>query len=108
MIKSLSRLNRYMTLKQIKSWENARKKGRKSYVLIYGILLWGIPVALLGELFIRITKYGFTLDIFNKDHFFQSMIFRTITFIIAGIFFGLYMWVKMENKYQKSIENNRN
>ncbi|MDB5056127.1 MAG: hypothetical protein JWM44_4177 [Bacilli bacterium] len=105
LIKSLSRLNRYMTLKQIKKWEKTRKKGKKSYVL-NGILLWGFPVSIMGEFLIRITKYGFTLDVFNKDDFFRSISVRIITFIIAGIFFGLYMWGSMERKYQKSFEEN--
>jgi hypothetical protein len=97
-----------MTLKQIKKWEKIRKKGKKSYVIIYGVLLWGFPVGILGEFLIRITKYGFILDVFNKDDFFLSIIIRTITLMIAGIFFGLYMWGSMEKKYLKSIENKDN
>jgi hypothetical protein len=105
--KKLDRI-RYMNPKQMEKWENIRNKGKMSYVVIYGILLWGIPVSILGELFSRITKYGFTLDVFNSDHFVSSIIFRTITFIIAGIFCGLYMWDRMEKKHQKSFEKNRN
>jgi hypothetical protein len=97
---------RYMNPKQMEKWENLRSKGRKSYVIIYGILFWGIPVSLTTEFITRITKYGFSLDIFNNDHFAWKIIIRTIVFIFAGIFFGLYMWDNMEKKYQKSIENN--
>ena len=70
------------------------KLGRTQYVLCFGVLGWGIPVAILFSLI-----QGYRL---GWDEFVSGLIPALIIFPLAGIPFGLCMWKLFQNKNAKA------
>ncbi|MDQ6422202.1 hypothetical protein RB620_22490 [Paenibacillus sp. LHD-117] len=84
---------------QKNKWAKIRAKGKRNYIIVNGILGWGIPTAIL---FTLLTSY---LDndaiIFNKE-LMNSLFTSLIIFSIVGIPFGFWTWNWMERIYNKN------
>lgn len=82
-----------MKKKNLEKWNKIINKGKLNYVIKYGVLVWGIPVGLI----VNIWRY-----IDEKPLDFTQFIFESlptlIVFPIAGIFFGLFMFNYIKNK----------
>lgn len=73
-------------------WEQLRKKGKAKYILIHGLLLWGIPMSLVANTYLH----------FRGGIPWTPMIYYTTPiFLIASLLFGLLMWKFLENRYNK-------
>jgi hypothetical protein len=78
-----------MDEKQIEKIRSVLSKGKWNYVLKHGLLLWGIPMAIIMNLFfIFISGFGFSWN---------TAIFTAIISLIGGFLFGLWNW-KILNK----------
>ena len=82
---------------QLKKWEERRKLGRTKFILIYGIVYWGIPVGIIMVLF-NGWRFGFSVP---------RIVTACITWPIAGVVYGFFMWHMMEKKYQQFLATNR-
>lgn len=81
---------------QQKNWEAKQAKGMWRFILLFGVLQWGVTTALIFSLIMSVTKQDRSfLDIL------QSAI---ITFPLSGIFFGGVMWRLSQSKYEKSMK----
>jgi len=66
------------------------KLGKTRYTIIYGIILWGIPVGLM---------YGFIFPILeHKNIELVNVIIGLTVFPLYGIVYGLLMWRKLNYK----------
>jgi len=75
-------------------WERTRAKGRTRFVLVFGVLFWGVLVAIFFSLamgaLVPGSQFGLILGL--------ALIF----FPIGGIFWGLSVWRLTERKYLQS------
>ena len=67
--------------KQLRQFEERMAMSKWRYVLLYGIIGWGLPVALIVSL-INIVFFHKTI---------RDLYMNLLMFPVAGIFFGLYM-----------------
>ena len=75
-------------------WEKARADGKAKYVLVSGVLSYGLPMFIVMTFFVH-----------RKD---ISPIFIGISFVlwlIGGALFGLGVWYVQERQYSKATKN---
>ncbi|MEM7784733.1 MAG: hypothetical protein AAF623_15390 [Planctomycetota bacterium] len=84
-----------MKEKQFKKWTETRKRGMIYFVVVYGVLAWGLGTGILWSLLTSMmsgwegTSLRFTLGL--------------IFFPIGGILFGVLMWFILEKQYKKRL-----
>lgn len=69
-------------------WTKIRERGRKRFVLLYGVLGWGVPTALLFTIW-----NGFAE---GWDGLLAKLLISLVIFPIGGIFWGMLMWAFLE------------
>jgi len=67
-------------------------KGKWQYVLLHGVVGWGISTAIVVTL---IQQY------LSDKPFMEQIWLALIIYPIAGIAFGLFMWNSINNQYTK-------
>jgi hypothetical protein len=82
-----------MKQKELAQWEKVRAKGRKRYILVTGVLSWGLPM------FFAMTF------IVNRSRLSPGYIgFSIILWMLAGALFGAVMWHIFERRYRKATQ----
>lgn len=82
-----------------KRWEKTRTVGMLKYVVINGLLMWGI---LTSAIFQILSMYS---SGFHYTNYTAQLISPTISLMIAGVMFGVSTWLSSENKYNKIVTN---
>jgi hypothetical protein len=80
-----------MSKKQADRWEKTRTRGRSAFILMYGVLFWGVVTAFLFA--------AISLLISDRS-FLETLKFALPTFMIGGVFWGIMMWVMSERSYR--------
>jgi|TARA_B110000211_G_C13811680_1_gene435191 hypothetical protein len=62
------------------------------FILLRGVLGWGIPTAIIFQLIMHLT---------GDRNFFDGLISSLIIFPISGIFFGYFLWKAKSRKLLK-------
>lgn len=79
----------------IKKWEATREKGKARYILVNGVVAWGLPM------------FAVMTFILNRDRpktdSFSMVLLSAVIWTIGGACFGLAMWIISERKYQKYL-----
>ncbi|MBS4537486.1 hypothetical protein GOQ27_03375 [Clostridium sp. D2Q-11] len=88
-----------MKEKQFHKWTELREKGKTKYVWIYGVIFWGIPVAILSEILVQLLDGNYSFGFLYNNDFYYKFLGRLIIFSIAGIFYGLSSWKSNEKKW---------
>jgi hypothetical protein len=83
------------------AWGQIREKGKLRYILLYWVLGWGVPVAIISSIISEMFSYGFYMSMFIKKEFYFRSLGITVLFIIAGFLIGMRVWSK-EEKIWKS------
>jgi len=79
-------------------WKKMREKGKTRYVL-YEMVHWGLPMALLWSVIVQLMDYGWNLESFITAEYF-TMLFKGVFIFSTVIYFQtLYFWRKFEKKY---------
>ena len=81
-----------LSTKNLAKWEKIRKGGLLRFVLLWGVLFWGLGTAILYSLFMSLVAHVDFLGILPIS---------LIAFPIGGIFFGLTVWWLSERKYKQ-------
>ena len=81
----------------IEKWSKTRTKGKFKFVLIDGVLGYGLITAIVCSVILQIISP-------QKNIFLRPLIFL-IVFSIIGIIKGLLSWYRNEKKYQNLTEN---
>ncbi|WP_409433142.1 hypothetical protein ACJ3XI_01210 [Litorimonas sp. RW-G-Af-16] len=84
---------------RIANWEKTRKMGYPKYILIYGILLWAVPIWLL----LRFVDYFQGNPPF--DGWFMSV---PASWLLGGVLFGSVMWFTAEKIHKAQKQNLEN
>ncbi|WP_052487765.1 hypothetical protein [Gordoniibacillus kamchatkensis] len=85
-----------MTDRHAAAWQRISKLGRDKYVLIYGVLLWGILLtAVTSAIQFVLTQNASDADALSLRY----LIARFIVFGVIGFFIANARWLKLQRKY---------
>ncbi|PAB60443.1 hypothetical protein [Anaeromicrobium sediminis] len=89
-----------MRREDFKRWSDIRKKGQMKYILLYGILYWGMPLGPIIVLLNTIRDKGF--QVLNDWISIASCIMIGIIYgILIGTLYGAVKWRSMEKRWLK-------
>ncbi len=91
-----------MNKKNLEKWNIILSKGKKNYIVKYGIIGWGVPTGLLVTIWNYIEEKP--VDLLN---FIVESSFILLTFPLMGIFFGMFMFSHIKNKVDGANANNQ-
>jgi len=80
--------------KIIKQWETTKTKGKTRYLLLVGVLGWGLPMFIVMTFIIGPGS-------FNKS--IGGIVINTIIWLIGGFVFGYTCWYYADKKYNKLV-----
>jgi len=81
----------------MEKWVKKREKGKQHFVLVNGVLGWGVITAILWSVLMELIE--------PSQKIWVRPIIALIIFPIAGIAFGHLMWNKSEKAYKKETRN---
>ena len=82
-----------MKPEHVERWRAARAKGRWRYILLYGVLAWGIPM------FVVMT---FVLNPGRAQNA-GLLALQLVIWLVGGAMFGTTMWYVNERNFRKAI-----
>lgn len=85
------------------NWAKAKELGRAPYIVHYGVVGWGVPVAVVYSLLEAVTD--------GWSAFVPTLGVSLILFPVVGFFVGLFAWKQMERDYSHAdavATNSRN
>jgi len=88
-----------MKEKEFNDWQETRKDGMVSFILLSGLLSYGLPMFIVMS---WVTKP------FANGYASNSAIIHYIVWPIAGILFGAIMWFVTEQRYLSEVEKRKN
>ena len=80
-----------MKPKQLEAWKKSREKGMLHFVLISGVLLYGLPMFVV-----------MTLMVHRTDLSPQNIGISAVIWALAGALFGIAMWYIQEWQFRKA------
>jgi len=84
---------------QFVKWEAARAKGKLHFILVRGVLSWGLPMFIFMAFINKPFADGFTSE---------AAIVHYIVWPIAGVLFGVFTWHLSERLYKKELTSRDN
>jgi hypothetical protein len=84
-----------MNVRKAAGWGKTRAKGMAHFIIVRGILGWGLPTGLLVLLIHHL--------FFHSDYSMREAMARIIPYALGGIFFGYWMWTYCENAYRSYL-----
>ena len=75
-----------------KRWRLTREKGETRYILVYGVLFWGIPMLVF---------VSFITSPFANGLFSAAALAHCLAWLSAGLVYGFIMWHYFEHKFTK-------
>lgn len=89
-----------MKEKEFNSWSKSRRKGKLKFILINGVLAWGMPMFFLMTFMLN--------DAFDESGLIMSHVrINAVIWTITGLFFGISVWFFSEYKYKKEVANRK-
>lgn len=84
-----------MTDRQAKKWAVTRAKGRHHFILLFGVLFWGLSTAIM---------WAALMTAMHGPQMLPSVLpFALIGFPAGGYLWGALMWRLSERTYRKAI-----
>ena len=97
-----------MNQKRKEYLQKVKSKGIFRFILINGILLWGLPVGLFTMFFYRFYDYYFDYAYFQKSKNLSltDIIVELLIWAIVGCFIGWFSWNRLQKEIsQEDFEN---
>ena len=79
---------------QLKAWESTRTKGKLKFVVITGVLSWGLPMLIVMAFMHKPFVDGFIS---------KAAIIHYVVWPLAGVVVGLLTWYLSERQYKKEL-----
>ncbi|GAB6085605.1 hypothetical protein [Alkaliphilus crotonatoxidans] len=76
----------------------AYQMGKKRYILVHGVLNWGISTAIIYRILLVLTTQGFSIEKLLKGLFSIETLYALIIFCPVGLLWGLFMFKWIERK----------
>ena len=84
-----------LTKDKLEKWEKLRAKGKWTYILIYGVLAWGVSTGILFSLIWPLAMEAMG----SKPPFLPVFAFSIVGFPLGGVAWGYCMWIYIEKIY---------
>ncbi|MBT3136341.1 hypothetical protein KL866_14790 [Alteromonas sp. ALT199] len=81
----------------MEKWAKTREKGKQRFVLVNGVLGWGVPTAIFWAVLMEFIE--------PSENIWVRPTIALFIFPIAGIAFGHLTWNKSEKAYEKHAIN---
>jgi uncharacterized membrane protein YvlD (DUF360 family) len=81
----------------LERWKKTRQKGREKYILVNGVLAWGIPTALVWSVTMAILQ--------PSENIWVRPLIALVIFPLGGIGFGYFTWNASEKQYKAKFTN---
>lgn len=93
-----------MNPQQRQKWAQIRRMGKYRYLLVYGILLWGVPVALCYAVATTLVDNGFSIQPVLSSPllrrlFVAKVFISLLLFPVGGSGVAWWLWEYYEKKY---------
>jgi len=85
--------------KDVQRWEETRRKGKLNYILVNGLLAWGLPMFVVMTFFVLRKK--------DEPLRLDMVAISAVLWTIGGLAFGLSIWTVSEKKYQKYLRESQ-
>lgn len=85
-----------MKEKVFEKWKKTREKGRGNYILISGLLSWGLPMFIIMTFFVNKPEDGIMS--------FGMIAINAIIWALGGLGFGYFTWLASEKAFQKELQ----
>jgi hypothetical protein len=83
-----------MKERELAAWEQAQQQGFAKFVVINGVLSWGLPMLIIIGYFNNVLGAGATLS---------SIVLHCVIWFSAGGIFGAVLWWISSYRYQKYL-----
>ncbi|MFC0215375.1 hypothetical protein ACFFK0_23550 [Paenibacillus chartarius] len=85
-----------MTDSKRSKWEKMKAMGRNRYVLVYGLLLWGVVLTIVTS----VLQVLLSMNVQDAEPLTVTFIAARFTvFAVFGFFIASARWLSMERKY---------
>lgn len=85
---------------KLQRWEETRKMGLVPFVLVYGVLAWGLSTGVIWAVVMSVMS--------GWEKFFMRLLVACIFFPIGGVLFGFFVWRKNEQEFLKQMPDPNN
>jgi hypothetical protein len=79
----------------LKKWETTRQKGKTKFILLNGVVAWGVPMFVIMTFVVNRERVRTDPP--------WMLLLAAVIWAIGGACFGLAIWIISEKKYQKYI-----
>ncbi|KGX91628.1 hypothetical protein N781_03875 [Pontibacillus halophilus JSM 076056 = DSM 19796] len=86
-------------------WEKIREKGKKNYIIYYGVLGWGLSAGILSFILGEVFDHGLNITNYFTGDWLLSLVIGLVSFLLGGILFGYCMWGISESYYHDKYSN---
>lgn len=83
--------------KELRRWESIRSKGKARFILLTGVLAWGLPMFLLMTFVVSRKSW--------RERTTEEIAATAVLWTLGGAGFGWWVWRSSEKKYWNYIES---
>jgi len=80
----------------VEKWEKTRQKGKEKYVLVNGVLGWGVTTAIIWSVLMEMFQ--------PSENIWVRPLIALIIFPLGGIAFGYLTWNASEKQYKAKMK----
>ena len=88
-------------------WERYRAGGRSHFVWRYGVVGFGVPMAVVAVVYKLVQEQGLNWSLVMSTHLRLGIAVAVVAFPLFGYFFGGRLWDSQEESYGRTIERHR-
>jgi len=81
-------------------WESVKSKGKKRFILVDGVLYWGLPMFVLMTFILNQKP--------ERSHPEVFIVISAFIWVFSGALYGWMMWKVVEWQYRKYLKKHQN
>ena len=92
-----------LTPQQLKRWEKTRAMGMVPFIIVYGVLGWGLCTGILFAVMTEFSAHGIDGILKFSAGFMNRLLGAIVIFPLGGVLFGYVGWKLAERNYRMAI-----
>ncbi len=94
-----------MNEKQKAKWEKTRAEGKWRFVLLHGVVSFGVTMIVCTGLMKQLLAYFHITSSGSLEYFWQDLLTIYVPiFLVGGLLMGVSFWRESENNYRAALE----